>query len=140
MRTIKFSRQRCPSPSGSRIRVEKMYDVENDCLVDVGTIDQQEVIQSYEHEASISTILAKATHGDLSGLRRAQGVFADLSGLPQDPTTAQLLRADANRYFESLPADVRALYHNDLDRFFEAIKSVNGQAQESNQGDVKDES
>lgn len=72
-------------------------------LVPTGTYDLYEVIQSFRDECDLGKIFQRYANGDVMALNKRQGVYADISNIPQD------IFAAAN-----LLARVEAIY-NDLD-------------------------
>lgn len=80
-----------PSPSGVGTR-PLFKKCRNDdgryCLRKVGETDQQALIDSYKDECDVNRIVQKCANGDFSALARVQGLYTDISGMPDNPTDA----------------------------------------------------
>lgn len=53
-------------------------------LVPTGTYDLYEVIQSFRDECDLGKIFQRYANGDVMALNKRQGVYADISDMPQD--------------------------------------------------------
>lgn len=53
-------------------------------LVPTGTYDLYEVIQSFRDECDLGKIFQRYANGDVMALNKCQGVYADISDMPQD--------------------------------------------------------
>lgn len=91
--------------AGDRIQTKYQKAVDDKgrpVLVEVGTIDLQEHIQSFAQEVDINRIVSRAVNGDPSVLQRVQGVYADISGLPSNVHELQTFYKDAEEAFSKL--------------------------------------
>ena len=87
-------------------------------LVLVGQENLNDYIQSFRDVTDINTILKRFTFGDTSVLNVNHGFCANVVGAPK--TLAEMLNAQivSNRLFDKLPADVRAAFDYDVNKFF----------------------
>lgn len=53
-------------------------------LVPIGTYDLYDVIQSFRDECDLGKIFQRYANGDVMALNKRQGVYADISDMPQD--------------------------------------------------------
>lgn len=68
-------------------------------LVPTGTYDLYEVIQSFRDECDLGKIFQRYANGDVMALNKRQGVYADISDMPQDIfAAANLLERVENIY------------------------------------------
>lgn len=80
-----------PSPAGvgTRPLFKKCRNDEGRyCLRKVGETDQQALIDSFKDECDVNRIVQKCANGDFSALARVQGLYTDISGMPDNPTDA----------------------------------------------------
>lgn len=101
-----YSRDRsATTPTGDRHRpiFRKAKSAEGlPTLVEVGRQDLQEVIDSFAHSCDICTLIKRYEAGDSSVLARVQGVYADVTDLPNDLMTAHEILNNARRTYDSL--------------------------------------
>lgn len=71
------------------------------------------VQQHMARECDINVIVERAKRGIMPGTVREPGLFADVSGLPQDLTEAFSRVEQANELFAQLPAKAREDLRND---------------------------
>lgn len=81
-------------------------------LIESGTEDLYEYIQSHAESVDINMIVARYQRGDIDALERVQGLYADVTGLPQ--TYADMLNVviQGEHAFESLPLETRAKFNH----------------------------
>lgn len=94
-----------PAAAGDRIQTKYQKAVDDKgrpVLVEVGTVDIQEHIQSFAQEVDINRIVSRAVNGDTTVLQRVQGTFADISGLPTNVHELQTFYKDAEEAFSKL--------------------------------------
>lgn len=92
-------------------------------LVECGVVDVYEEIQSYKDSCDLKTIIERFMAGDVNALNRSQTFFADVVGMPNSLAGFLNMRSEADRYFMSLPPEVRAQFGNDSNQFFAQIGS-----------------
>ena len=79
-----------PAPAGSGIRplYKKVVEDGKTVLRKVGQTDAQALINSYKDECDVNRIVARCAQGDYSALARVQGLYTDITGMPDNPTDA----------------------------------------------------
>lgn len=77
-------------------------------LVPTGTYDLYEVIQSFRDECDLGKIFQRYANGDVMALNKRQGVYADISEMPQDIFAAANLLERVEGIYNGLDEDVRA--------------------------------
>lgn len=77
-------------------------------LVPTGTYDLYDVIQSFRDECDLGKIFQRYANGDVMALNKRQGVFADISEMPQDIFAAANLLDRVEAIYNGLSEDVRA--------------------------------
>lgn len=92
-------------------------------LVECGVVDVYEEIQSYKDSCDLKTIIERFMAGDVNALNRSPAFFADVADMPNSLAGFLNMRSDADRYFMSLPPEVRAEFGNDSNQFFAQIGS-----------------
>lgn len=90
-------------------------------IVENGTVNTYEEIQSHAKSVDIHTIMRRYAAGEMDVLSRVQGFYADVSNLPT--SYADVLNA-VNRghaLFDGLPAATRAKFGHNFDEFMIAL-------------------
>lgn len=77
-------------------------------LVPTGTFDLYEVIQSFRDECDLGKIFQRYANGDVMALNRRQGVYADISEMPQDIFSAASLLERVEAIYNGLSDDLRS--------------------------------
>lgn len=77
-------------------------------LVPTGTFDLYDVIQSFRDECDIGKIFQRYANGDVMALNKRQGVYADISEMPQDIFAAANLLERVEAIYDGLSQDLRA--------------------------------
>lgn len=77
-------------------------------LVPTGTYDLYEVIQSFRDECDLGKIFQRYANGDVMALNKRQGVYADISEMPQDIFAAANLLDRVEAIYNGLSEDLRA--------------------------------
>lgn len=77
-------------------------------LVPTGTYDLYEVIQSFRDECDLGKIFQRYANGDVMALNKCQGVYADVSEMPQDIFAAANLLERVEAIYDGLPEHLRA--------------------------------
>lgn len=114
------------SNPGSPFRLvrESFYDSSGAlCLRTVGTDNIDELIQSHAAGADIVSLARRCMLGDPSALRSDSPMYIDNVGAPKTPIDMLNTMANVRRTFDSLPADTRAEYDNDFNKFFVSMFS-----------------
>lgn len=103
---------------------ESFYDSSGAlCLRTVGTDNIDERIQSHAAGADIVSLARRCQLGDPSVVRTDSPMYIDTVGAPKTPIDMLNTMANVRKTFESLPADRRAEYDNDFNKFFVSIFS-----------------
>lgn len=103
---------------------ESFYDSSGAlCLRTVGTDNIDELIQSYAAGADIVSLARRCMLGDPSAVRTDSPMYIDNVGAPKTPIDMLNTMANVRKTFESLPADKRAEYDNDFNKFFVSMFS-----------------
>ncbi len=92
-------------------------------LLESGTVDVQERINSYAPYTDISYMLSQLKVGDTSVLSPRSPMYGDFSSMPSHPVDALNLISDVEHRFDSLPDDVKASYNNDWRVYFTGLFS-----------------
>lgn len=77
-------------------------------LVPTGTYDLYDVIQSFRDECDLGKIFQRYANGDVMALNKRQGVYADISGMPEDIFAASKLLDRVEDIYNGLSEDLRA--------------------------------
>lgn len=122
-----YARERSAgSPVGDRHRpiFRKTKDEEgHPCLVEVGKQDVQEVIDSFAHSCDICTLIKRYQAGDVSVLSRVQGVYADITDLPNDLMSAHEILNNARKAYDSLTDDQKHEFGS-FDQFLAGVHTM----------------
>lgn len=113
------------SNPGSRVHdlLEPRFDGEVTRLVKTGEEDIQDRIEAAAPFTDLNYMLHRLSLGDRSVLNTRTPIYGDFSALPRDPIEALNLVQRSEDAFKQLPADVRANYNNDWQRWFAAVLS-----------------
>lgn len=114
------------SNPGSPLRSvrESFYDSSGAlCLRTVGTDNIDQLIQSHAAGADIVSLARRCILGDPSAVRSDSPMYIDNVGAPKTPIDMLNTMANVRRTFDSLPADTRAEYDNDFNKFFVSMFS-----------------
>lgn len=112
----------CP---GSRIHLhyEAKHDGQRVVLVESGSSDIQEEIESYGKYTDLHYMLHRLAVGDRSVISSRPPIYGDFSGLPSNPVDAINLIHSAESRFGELSAEERANYNNDYRNWLASILS-----------------
>lgn len=92
----------------------------------VGETDLHAAIQAEYASVNLDMILARFDAGDATALERAKGFYADVSELPVKLQDVMNMNHEAEKFFKSLPADVRRIYgDNYMEFIYDPQKLVN---------------
>ena len=87
-------------------------------LVETGSINLYDEIQSHRDSVDINVILAKyAKTGDVSILNKVTSQYLDVSGLPTSIAGFYNLLEDGHRLFDGLSVEQKAKYNNSFEQF-----------------------
>lgn len=105
------------SPVGSRIRPRYRKDCRENPpkLVKVGETDQYAFVQSFKDSCDIARIVERAMAGDVTVLQRVQGVYTDVTALPETMTELMNLGIIAADAWDKLNPDIKANFESEED-------------------------
>lgn len=111
---------------GTRVKVLYAPEFDDDGrmqLVESGREDLYGYIQSHKDSVDINVLLKRFQNGDVTAFNRAQAFFMDTTDLPT--THAEWLNRvnQGRQFFDSLPAETRARFGNDFNRFIASMDS-----------------
>lgn len=113
LRKLPIVGENLPCCQGERIKVEYelRYDDEGrPGLVECGTTDLYEYIQSHAASVDINNIVNQCMTGDDSVLNKVQGFYDDISGFPVKLQDVLNVNQQAIDVFKSLPIEVQEIY------------------------------
>lgn len=117
----RYKRFRSPSSEvGSRVKVKysSKYDKDgNIVLVEVGTEDVYDYIQSFAGSVDINNIMQRFNSGDSSALLKVQGVYGDFSDVPDNWSDVLNVLNEGRLIFDRLPKDIKEQFGNDFYRY-----------------------
>lgn len=121
------ARDRIISNSGDRIK--QLYEARVDNqghidLVESGTEDLYDYIQSFRESCDINTIVKRFAAGDTDVLARRQATYGDFTELPR--TYAELLNTviQGENYFNSLPLEIRAKFNHSFREWMASMDNM----------------
>lgn len=95
------------TPAGDPIVPQFEMDDDTGELVQVGTINVDDVIQTYKDDVNLAVLISRAANGDPTALNRKAGAFIDSVDMPKSLLDAQRMAAFSADVFASLPDDLR---------------------------------
>lgn len=116
-RNRRYGNPRGFSPVGSRVRARYRKDCRENPpkLVRVGETDQYAFIQSFKDSCDIARIAERALAGDITVLQRVQGVYTDVTALPENMTELMNLGIIAVDAWNNLNSDIKSRFENEED-------------------------
>lgn len=113
--------------AGSRERVLYKPVVNEDGVLDLvadGVENIYDYIQSHKESCDVNCLLRRFAAGETDVLSRVQGVYMDVTQMPR--TYAELLQTviDGERYFDTLPVDVRAKFNHSFREWMAAMDNM----------------
>ena len=118
------TRARVFSNPGSRVK--PVYEAKIDSngvidLVETGSENLYDYIQSFKDSTDINTIVKRYAAGDVDVLSKKQGVYGDFTELPN--TYAEMLNIviSGENMFNNLPVEVRAKFHHSFREWMSAM-------------------
>ena len=89
-------------------------------LTEDGTENIYEYIQSFAESTDIHSILRRYQNGEVDVLSKVQGVYADITEMPQTYAEALQRIADSEKIFMELPVETRAKFGHSFTEFLAA--------------------
>lgn len=113
------------SGSPEKILYEGMYMKDGTFdLVEKGIDNLYDYIQSFKDSVDIHVIIKKYMNGDLSAFNQREGVYADISGIPDNFIDIYNLVEHAKSTFNALPLEVRDKFGNNFVRFAGSVTGL----------------
>ncbi len=113
-------RRRFHQHAGSRFHQlysPKLMDDGSIDLVDAGTEDIYDMIQSHKDSTDIHVLLKRFQAGDVDVLSRVQGAYGDFSEMPKTYADALNAMIAGEQLFNSLPLETREKFGYSLEQF-----------------------
>lgn len=98
-------------PDGSKVLVKK------------GRLDLYEMIQSHADSVDLEKMIARYNSGDPTALHRRDGVYIDVSEMPQTYAEWQQRFMDVQHVFDRLPIEIKEQYDHDVGQFMADVGS-----------------
>lgn len=109
-------------------------------LIQTGFVDTDLEISSQRSQTDMAYILSRLQAGDPAVLPDPNALYADVTGLPNTPIGMVNFLDDLRRQFDSLPAETRALFDNNFNRFVAGVPLEPPHEDAPSVDSVKDES
>ncbi|MBQ4332892.1 MAG: hypothetical protein IJC33_03850 [Clostridia bacterium] len=97
-------------------------------LRETGRDPLNEFVQASLPETLVYNIIARYERGDVAALHRTMGQFIDVVGMPTNLAEAHQAILDIENKFDTLSADVKACFNNNVNEFIDAV--ANGKLDE----------
>lgn len=140
--------QRFLTNAGSREKILYAGSYNSDGTVEIretGKEDLYGYIQSHKDSVDIHVLLKRYQNGETDVMQRVQGFYGDVTEFPDTYAGVLDVIQKANTLFAELPADKRAMFHNNPEEFIAALDnsavmaSVFGTAVDESEPVVKEE-
>lgn len=118
------NRQRFLTNPGSREKTLYAGSYNSDGTVEIretGKEDLYGYIQSHRDSVDIHVLLKRYQNGETDVMQRVQGFYGDVTELPDTYAGVLDVIQKANTLFAQLPADKRAMFHNNPEEFIAAL-------------------
>lgn len=86
-------------------------------LVESGTENQYDYIQSYKDSVNIHVLLEQYARGDINALSKMQGTYNDYSDMPENYADMLNMVIRAENEFEKLPVEIRAKFGHSYEKW-----------------------
>lgn len=90
-------------------------------LISDGYENIQMYIESFRESTEIENIIRRVNNGEIDLLNARSGVFGDFVGMPNSRSEALNSIISAQRFFESLPDDIKNNFNGSFDNWFNAV-------------------
>lgn len=114
------------SSSGTKnyFKVNYKYDEEAKCHVPYfdKPIDMFQMIQASKASVDITTIVQRATLGDMTVLHLGEKPFGDIADIPDNLNDLNKMNLEAINNFAKLDPSIKKLFNNDLNSFVKAVE------------------
>lgn len=115
-----YSRDRSTCPSGSRYRKTYTRGADGE-LKEAGVEDVFDSIQKAGEGLALADLIRRAERGDQTAIGDPVDSFADITNAPTDLLDAHMKLSAARDAYNSLPANVKAVFNNDFQTMLTAI-------------------
>lgn len=115
-----YDRERKICSSGSRYRQTYIRGADGQ-LVEAGVEDVFDSIQKAGDGLVLADLIRRAERGDETAIPEPVDSFVDLTNAPKDLLEAHMMLSDAQSKYDSLPANVKAVFNNDFSTMLTAI-------------------
>jgi hypothetical protein len=115
-----YTRDRSTCPSGSRYRKTYTRGADGE-LKEAGVEDVFDSIQKAGEGLALADLIRRAERGDQTAIGTPIDSYGDLTNLPTDLLDAHMKLSAARDSYNSLPANVKALFNNDFQTMLTAI-------------------
>lgn len=93
-------------------------------LIEDGTENLYDFIQSFAESTDIHAILRRYQNGEIDVLEKVQGFYGDITQMPHTYAEALQRIADSEKVFMSLPVEVRAKFGHSFSEFLSASQDA----------------
>lgn len=93
-------------------------------LKEDGTEDTYAFIQTFAESTDIHSILRRYQNGEIDVLQKVQGFYGDITEMPHSYAEALQRISDSEKFFMSLPVDVRAEFGHSFSEFLAASQDA----------------
>lgn len=90
-------------------------------LVESGTADLYDEIQSHRDSVDIQVLLKRYRDGDSLALERVQGMYGDFSNMPSTYSGMLNSMLKSREIFDSLPVEIRARFDHSFEQFISSM-------------------
>lgn len=115
-------RSSLPEPECSKFIKDYILDEASDELIESGSTNFYERIQSFYESSKLSCKLARFGLGDVNALGIPRDCDINLSGIPSDLREILDSRAHIQEQFNAFPSELRNLFSNSFSVFEKSVK------------------
>lgn len=115
-----------PSDRGTAMRdifEERIVDGSKELVV-TGQENFKDFIEASKAETQIENIIKRFQMGDINALSRAQGFYADITGMPNNLAEAQNMLIKMENDFNSLSVDIKKKFDNSFDKYVSMVSNT----------------
>lgn len=113
--------RQAPGCRTHRLYQSKLSDDGTIELVDAGTEDIYDAIQSHKDSTDIHVLLKRFQAGDVDVLSKVQGAYGDFTEMPKTYADALNAMIAGEQLFNSLPLETREIFDFSLHKFILAM-------------------
>lgn len=90
-------------------------------LVEVGRTNSYDFIQKSLADTLVYNILDKFQRGNVDIINQRVGQYVDVTGLPKSLAEAENIIISSNRFFDTLPVDIKNKFNNSSSAFLQSV-------------------